>query len=61
MSKIVFPKMKCTDALKMLYKIMQGRPDIKQVTFNREDGTFEVLHSNGDRHLCFEQEFENMQ
>lgn len=48
--------MKYSDALKMLCKIMKERPDIKEVKFNRDDGTFDVISDNVD-HLCFVSEF----
>lgn len=46
-----------TEALKMLSEVMKGRPDIKEVKFNWDDGNFDVITDNVD-HVCFLSEFE---
>ena len=48
--------MKYTEALKMIFKIMEGRPDIKEIKFNREDDSFDVISDTGV-HVCFGDEF----
>lgn len=49
--------MRYTKALRMLFEIMEGRPDIKEVKFNKENDTFEVVDNNGTIHICFGNEF----
>lgn len=49
-------EMRYTEALKMLFKIMEGRPDIIEVKFNREEDSFDVI-SNNCIHVCFGNEF----
>lgn len=48
--------MKYTEALKMIFKVMEGRPDIKEIKFNREDDSFDVISDTGV-HVCFVDEF----
>ena len=50
--------MKYSEALKKLFEIMEGRPDIKKVEFNRENDTFDVIGDN-TIHVCFCDEFRN--
>lgn len=52
--------MKYSEALKKLFEIMEGRPDIKEVKFNRENDTFDVIGDN-IIHVCFCDEFRNKQ
>ena len=48
--------MKYTEALKLLFKVMEGRPDITEVKFDRENDVFEVISGN-TRHICLGSEF----
>ena len=48
--------MKYTEALKKLFEIMEGRPDITEVKFDRENDTFDVISDTGI-HVCFGDEF----
>lgn len=50
--------MKYTEALKKLFEIMEGRPDIKEVKFFRENNSFDVISDTGV-HICFCDEFRN--
>ena len=52
--------MKYTEALKMIFKVMEGRPDIKEIKFNREDDSFDVISDTGV-HVCFGDEFRDKQ
>lgn len=52
--------MKYTDALAKLYEVMAGRKDILGVKYNHKDNSFSVETTSG-RHICFENEFKNMQ
>ena len=49
-------KMRYTEALRKLFEVMQGRTDILEVKFNREDDSFDVI-SNDSIHVCFGSEF----
>lgn len=51
--------MKYTKALRMVYEIMENREDIKEIKFDRDNGSFDVISPNGDIHICFENEFRN--
>lgn len=54
--------MKCTkyvENLRKLYEVMESRPDIVNVNFNREENSFDVVSENGGVHVCFCSEFEN--
>ena len=52
--------MKYTEALKMIFKVMEGRPDIKEIKFNRENDSFDVISDTGV-HVCFGDEFRDKQ
>lgn len=52
-------QMRYTDALRKLFEVMEGRPDIKEIKFDRENDMFDVISNNGDRHICFGSEFRN--
>ena len=49
--------MKYTEALRKLNDVMQGREDIKEVKFDKENNMFEVVDTNGHIHMCFGDEF----
>lgn len=49
-------QMRYTEALRKLFEVMQGRTDILEVKFDRENGKFKVISNNGI-HVCFENEF----
>lgn len=48
--------MKYTEALKKVFEVMEGRPDIKQIKFDRENDSFDVISDSGT-HVCFSDEF----
>ena len=50
--------MKYTAALRKLFEVMEGRTDILEVKFNRNDDSFEVVSDTGV-HICFGSEFRN--
>lgn len=50
--------MKYTEALKKLFEVMDGRSDINEVKFDRENDTFDVITTSGT-HVCFGDEFRN--
>lgn len=50
--------MKYTEALKKLFEVMEGRPEITEVKFNRKDDSFDVISGN-NIHVCFGDEFRN--
>ena len=50
--------MRYTEALRKLFEVMEGRPDIKEVKFDRENDSFDVI-SDTDVHVCFGNEFRN--
>lgn len=50
--------MKYTEALKKLFEVMEGRSDIIEVKFDRENDSFDVISSTGV-HVCFGSEFRN--
>lgn len=52
--------MKYTEALKMIYEIMENRPDIKEIKFDRDNDSFDVISSDGHIHMCFGKEFRNI-
>lgn len=49
--------MRYTEALRKLNDVMQGREDIKEVKFDKENNMFEVVDINGRVHICFGDEF----
>ncbi|MEO3123162.1 hypothetical protein [Mediterraneibacter gnavus] len=49
--------MRYTEALRKLNDVMQGREDIKEVKFDKENNMFEVADINGCIHVCFGDEF----
>lgn len=49
--------MRYTEALRKLNDVMQGREDIKEVKFDKENNMFEVTDINGRIHVCFGDEF----
>lgn len=49
--------MKYTEALQKLNDVMQGREDIKEVKFDKENDTFEVIDMDGNIHIRFGSEF----
>lgn len=51
--------MRYTEALRKIFEVMEGRPDISEVKFDRENDMFDVISSNGDIHICFGSEFRN--
>ena len=51
-------EMRYTEALRKLFEVMEGRTDILEVKFDRENDTFEII-SEGTRHICFGDEFRN--
>jgi len=50
--------MRYTVALRKLFEVMEGRTDIFEVKFNRNDDSFEVVSDTGV-HICFGSEFRN--
>lgn len=50
--------MRYTEALRKLFDIMESRPDIKGVKFDRENDSFDVISDTGV-HVCFGNEFRN--
>ena len=52
--------MRYTEALRKLFEVMEGRADILEVKFNRDNDTFEVIENTGV-HICFGDEFRNKQ
>ena len=48
--------MRYTEALRKLFEVMEGRPDILEVKFNRENDLFDVVGDTGI-HVCFGNEF----
>lgn len=50
--------MKYTEALRKLFEVMEGRPGICQVKFDRENDSFDVI-GNDSVHTCFGDEFRN--
>lgn len=50
--------MRYTEALKKLFEVMDGRSDINEVKFDRENDTFDVITTSGT-HVCFGSEFRN--
>ena len=50
--------MRYTEALRKLFEVMEGRPDIKEIKFNRENDTFDVISDTGI-HVCLGDEFRN--
>lgn len=50
--------MKYTEALRKIFEVMEGRPDIKEVKFDRENDSFDVSSDTGV-HVCFGNEFRN--
>ena len=48
--------MRYTVALRKLFEVMEGRTDIDEVKFNRENDSFDVINSSGV-HVCFGDEF----
>ena len=51
-------EMRYTEALRKLFEVMEGRPDIKEIKFNRENDSFDVISDDGV-HVCFGDEFRN--
>lgn len=49
-------QMRYTEALRKLFEIMEGRTDILEVKFDRENDSFDVI-SNDGIHVCFANEF----
>lgn len=49
-------QMKYTEALRKLFEVMQGRTDILEVKFDRENDSFDVISKDGI-HMCFGDEF----
>ena len=49
-------KMRYTEALRKLFEVMEGRPDIKEIKFDRENDSFNVISDTGI-HVCFGNEF----
>ena len=49
-------QMKYIEALMKLFEVMQGRPDILEVKFDRENDSFDVITKDGI-HVCFCNEF----
>jgi hypothetical protein len=49
-------QMRYTEALRKLFEIMEGRTDILEVKFDRENDSFDVI-SNNCIHVCFGNEF----
>lgn len=52
----IMEKMRYTEALRKLFEIMEGRPDIKEIKFDRENDSFDVISDTGI-HVCFGNEF----
>lgn len=50
--------MRYTEALRKLFEVMECRSDIKEVKFNRENDSFDVISDTGI-HVCFGNEFRN--
>lgn len=49
-------QMRYTEALRKLFEVMQGRPDILEIKFDRENDSFDVI-SDAGIHVCFGDEF----
>lgn len=49
-------KMRYMEALRKLFEVMEGRPDIKEIKFDRENDSFDVISDTGI-HVCFGNEF----
>lgn len=49
-------QMKYTEALRKLFEVMEGRTDILEVKFDRENDAFDVISKDGV-HVCFGNEF----
>lgn len=49
-------QMKYIEALMKLFEVMQGRQDILEVKFDRENNSFNVITDDGI-HVCFCNEF----
>lgn len=49
-------QMRYTEALRKLFEIMQGRTDILEVKFDRENDLFYVI-TNNTVHMCLGNEF----
>lgn len=52
-------EMRYTEALRKIFEVMEGRPDIKEIKFDRENNMFDVIDNNGKIHICFGNEFRN--
>ena len=52
----IMKKMRYTEALRKLFEVMEGRPDIKEIKFDRENDSFNVISDTGI-HVCFGNEF----
>ena len=52
-------KMRYTKALRKLFEVMDGRPDINEVKFNRDNDSFDVISDTGI-HVCFGNEFRKL-
>lgn len=50
--------MRYTEALRKLFEVMEDRPDIKEVKFDRENDSFDIISDTGV-HVCFCDEFRN--
>lgn len=50
--------MRYTEALRKLFEVMEGRPDIKEVKFDKENDSFDIISDTGV-HICFCDEFRN--
>lgn len=48
-----------TEALRKIFEVMEGRPDIKEIKFDRENDMFDVIDNNDEIHICFGSEFRN--
>lgn len=50
--------MRYTEAVGKLFEVMEGRPDIIGVKFDRKNDSFDVISDTGI-HICFGNEFRN--
>lgn len=48
-----------TEALRKIFEVMEGRPDIKEIKFDRKNDMFDVIDNSGEIHICFGNEFRN--
>lgn len=55
----IMENIKYTEALRKLFEVMEGRSDIKEVKFDKNNDSFDVIDINNNVHMCFGDEFRN--